>query len=79
MIEILVVVVIVGLIATVTGGVYMGTFKNMQLEKCAKELYLAAKYARLVAVEKQIECRLVIDKEEGKFFVYYKGHYRPMA
>ncbi len=72
MVEILVVVAIVGLMASATAGLYMGTFKNMQLEKTAKEIYLAAKYARLAAVEKQIECRLVIDKEEDRFFVYYK-------
>ncbi len=72
MVEMLVVVAIIGLIASATAGLYMGTFKNMQLEKSAKEIYLAAKYARLAAVEKQIECRLVIDKAEGRFFVYYK-------
>lgn len=71
MVEILVVVAIIGLLATATGALYMGTFKNMQLEKAAKEIYLAAKYARLAAVEKQIEFRLAVDKTEGRFFVFY--------
>jgi prepilin-type N-terminal cleavage/methylation domain-containing protein len=72
LIEILVVVAIIAIMATATAGLYRGTFKNMQLEKTAKEIYLAAKYARLGAVEKQTEFRLVIDKAEGKFFVIYK-------
>jgi len=72
MLEVIVVVVIIGLIASATGGLYMGTFKNMQLEKSAKEIYLAAKYARLAAVEKQTEFRLAIDKGQGKFFVAYE-------
>ena len=37
LVEILVVVFIVALMATAAGGLYMGTFQNMQLEKCAKE------------------------------------------
>lgn len=72
MVEILVVVVIIALMAGASAGLYMGTFKNMQLEKSAKEFYLAAKYARLAAVEKQTEFRMVIDKGEGKFVVVYK-------
>ena len=72
MVEILVVVAIIALMAGATAGLYMGTFKNLQLEKSAKEIYLAAKYARLAAVEKQTEFRLVIDKGEGKFAVVYK-------
>ena len=72
MVEILVVVAIIAIIATATGALYMGTFKNMQLEKAAKEFYLAAKYARLGAVEKQTEFRLAISQDEGKFFIAYK-------
>jgi type II secretory pathway pseudopilin PulG len=72
MVEILVVVAIVALIAGATSGLYMGTFKDMQLEKSAKEIYLAAKYARLGAIEKQTEFRLAIDKTEGKIFVVYE-------
>ncbi|MCF7955631.1 MAG: prepilin-type N-terminal cleavage/methylation domain-containing protein [Phycisphaerae bacterium] len=72
MVEILVVVAIVAIMATAAGALYMGTFKNMQLEKAAKEFYLAAKYARLGAVEKQTEFRLAIDQNEGRFFIAYE-------
>ena len=72
MAEILVVVVIVSLIATATGGVYIGTYKKMQLDRSVNELMLAAKYARLTAIEKQTECKLVLDKKQGKFAVVYK-------
>ena len=72
MIEILVVIAIIAIIATASSGLYQGTFKNMQLEKAAKEIYLAAKYARLAAVEKQTEFRLVLDKTENKIYVVYE-------
>jgi type II secretion system protein H len=72
LIEILVVIAIIAIIATASSGLYHGTFKNMQLEKAAKEIYLAAKYARLAAVEKQTEFRLAIDKVENKIFVVYE-------
>lgn len=72
LVEILVVVAIVALIASATGGLYMGTFKDLQLEKAAKEIYLAAKYARLGAVEKQTSFRLAINKDEGKIAVLYR-------
>jgi prepilin-type N-terminal cleavage/methylation domain-containing protein len=72
LIEILVVIAIIAIIATASSGLYQGTFKNMQLEKAAKEIYLAAKYARLAAVEKQTEFRLAIDKVENKIYVVYE-------
>jgi hypothetical protein len=46
---------------------YFGTYKRLLVEKAANDIYLAAKYARLVAVEKQKSCRLVLDDEASRF------------
>jgi len=51
--EMLVVVVIIALIASVGGGIYVGTYKRMLVEKTARDLVLAAKYARIMAIERQ--------------------------
>lgn len=47
----------------------MGTYRKMLVEKSARELVLAAKYARLVAVEKQQPSRLVLDGQNNTFYV----------
>ena len=51
--EMLVVVVIIALIASVGGGIYVGTYKRMLVEKAARDFVLAAKYARIMAIERQ--------------------------
>ncbi len=51
--EMLVVVVIIALIASVGGGIYVGTYKRMLVEKAARDFVLAAKYARIMAIEQQ--------------------------
>ena len=71
LLEILVVVVVVVLMATAAGYFYSGTFKKMQLEKASKQLMLAAKYARLAAVERQINYKLIISEKENRFMVSY--------
>ncbi len=56
--EILLVVVIIALIASVGGGLYMGTYKRMLVEKAARDFVLAAKYARIMAIEQQKPYRM---------------------
>lgn len=51
--EMLVVVVIIALIASVGGGIYVGTYKRMLVEKAARDFVFAAKYARIMAIERQ--------------------------
>ncbi len=51
--EMLVVVVIIALVASVGGGIYVGTYKRMLVEKAARDFVLAAKYARIMAIERQ--------------------------
>ena len=51
--EMLVVVVIIALVASVGGGIYVGTYKRMLVEKAARDFVLAAKLARIMAIERQ--------------------------
>jgi len=65
--EILLVVFLAGLLASVAGGVYVGTYKRMMVKKGAMDFLLAARYARITAVERQSRCRLKLDSAEGKY------------
>ncbi len=67
LIELLAVIALIALMASATGSMAYGTYKKMLVEKAAKEIYLAAKYARLLAVEKQTYCRLMLDEESRAF------------
>ena len=46
LVEVLVVVVIIGLLGGLGGGVYIGTYKKLLVEKAARDFFLTAKYAR---------------------------------
>lgn len=66
-VELMAVVIIVAMLASAMGIYYVGTYKRMQVEDVARQIMLAAKYARLLAVEKQIRCCLLMDKKEKSF------------
>ncbi len=66
-IEVLVVITIIALIAGVGGGFNMGTFKRIQVEKAARDFFLAAKYARIMAVERQQPYSIMLDTTNGGF------------
>ena len=66
-IELLVVITIIALIAGVGGGFHMGTYKRMQVEKAARDFFLAAKYARIMAIERQKPFRIELDTTNGGF------------
>ena len=63
------VVVIIGLITGAGAGLYVGTFRKMQAEKAAYDFFLAAKYARLMAVEKQSQCKMELDLANRGFYL----------
>ncbi|MHC4462990.1 MAG: GspH/FimT family pseudopilin [Planctomycetota bacterium] len=65
--EILLVVVIISLIASVGGGFYMGTYKRMLVEKAGRDFVLAAKYARIMAIEQQKPYRIAFDPNNNGF------------
>ena len=66
-VELLLVVVLISLLASLSVPAGLKSYKKMLVEKAAKDLYFAAKYARLIAVEKQTECRLMIDSQNNRF------------
>lgn len=68
-IELLVVITIIALIAGVGGGYYIGTYKRMLVEKAARDFFLAAKYARIMAIERQKPYRIEMDATNGGFYL----------
>ena len=63
------VVVIIGLVSGVGAGLYVGTFRKMQVEKAAYDFFLTAKYARLIAVEKQSQYKMELDLANRGFYL----------
>lgn len=69
LIELLVVIAIFALISGVGGGLYIGTYKRMLVEKAARDFFLAAKYARIMAIERQKPYRIELDITNGGFYL----------
>ena len=67
--EVLLVVVIIGLVTGAGAGLYVGTFRKMQAEKAAYDFFLTAKYARLMAVEKQSQYKMEMDLANRGFYL----------
>jgi len=66
-VELLLVAAVIALIAGLGGGLWVGTYNKMQVEKAARNFSLAAKYAKITAIEQQMPCKLQLDKENKKF------------
>jgi len=69
LVELLVVVAIIALIGSVGGGMYLGTHDRLLVEKAARQFVLAAKYARIMAIEQRRPYALQLDTETRKFMV----------
>lgn len=69
LVELLVVILLVVMLAGVMGGGYFRQHKKRQADTTAQELLLAAKYARVVAVERQVPCTLKLDTSSGGFYL----------
>lgn len=67
LVEVLVVVVIIGLLGGLGGGIYVGTYKKLLVEKAARDFFLTAKYARIMAIEKQRQYKIVLDTVNNGF------------
>ena len=65
----MVVVVVIALAAGLGGGVYVGSYKRMLVEKGARDIWLMAKYARIAAIEKQQTLYLEINKANRRCWV----------
>jgi prepilin-type N-terminal cleavage/methylation domain-containing protein len=68
-IEMIVVITIIALLAGAVGGRYIKPYKRALLNKAARDVLLAARYARTAAVEQQKICRLVLDPALGQIAV----------
>lgn len=73
LVELLMVAIIVALLAGATGWFAIGTYKRMTIEKSAKEIMLAAKYARIAAVEKGQTYELILDTGQNSFALVCGG------
>jgi prepilin-type N-terminal cleavage/methylation domain-containing protein len=65
--ELLVVVIVIALIASVGGGFYVGTYKKMLVVKAARDFLLTAKYASIMAIEKQRQYEMRLDVVNNGF------------
>ncbi len=63
------VVLIIGLLAASGTGMYVGTFKKMQAQKAAYDLLLTAQYGRIMAIEHNCRCTLVLDVGNNAFWL----------
>lgn len=67
LVEVLAVIVIIAMMAAAGGGYYVGTYRHMLTKKSARDFFLAAKYARILAIENQSQCKLQLDAENHNF------------
>lgn len=67
--EMLAVVLVISLLAGLGGGIYVGTYRRMQVERAARDLVLTARYARIMAIEQQQQYRIQLDVANGGFYL----------
>jgi len=51
------------------GGLYVGTYKRMLVEKAARDFLLTAKYARIMAIERQYPYEIQLDVVNNGFWL----------
>jgi len=67
LVEVLLVVIIVALVAGVGGGIYVGTYGRLLVEKAARDFALGARYARIKAIERQSPCIVKLNTKKRGF------------
>jgi prepilin-type N-terminal cleavage/methylation domain-containing protein len=73
LLELIVVVMIMSILAGIGGTVYVGTFERLNLDKAASNLLLIAKYARMLAIERQDRVLMCFDLRNNEFFLIATG------
>lgn len=68
-VEILLVTILIALLASAAGGFYARTYKKTLVKKSARDLLMAIKYAKILAVEQQTECKLKINADNNGFIL----------
>ena len=71
-IEILLVAALIALLAGAASWVSMGMYKRLLVERTARDIFFAAKYARILAIEKQTPYSLLLNIKEN-FFCLISG------
>ena len=69
LIELIVVIAILSLMASVGAVKLFGTYNKLNLDKAASNLFLTAKYARMMAVEQQKQYKLCLDTLNNAFYL----------
>ena len=69
LIELMVVIAVMGVALGLGGGMYMGSYQHLQVEKAARQLVVAARYGRMLALERQGDVRLCFNQTQGRFFL----------
>ena len=69
LLELLAVAILIALLFSLGISSYARTFQRWSIQQNARQMYLAAKAARLYAVEHQNACTLVLDQENKMFFL----------
>ena len=67
--ELLMVIVIISLVAGIGGGLYVGTYKRMLVERAARDFLLTAKYARIMAIEQLRPYEIQLDVANNGFWL----------
>ena len=63
---------VAAMIALLTSATFIGyaqTWRHWSLRQNARQFYLAARYARVLAISTQQPCQLIIDRQNGAFYV----------
>lgn len=68
--EMLVVIVLMSLLAGFGGGLYMGTYKRILVEKAARDFMLTAQYAKIMAIEKRCQYKIQLDAANKRFYLF---------
>ena len=71
-VEILVVVAIISLLATVTVPRMYGGRSKTRLRGAARRLLVTAQYARDFAITRRCQCRLVFDSDKQRYSLFYQ-------
>ncbi len=69
LVEVLLVVALIALLAGVGAAIHAGTSDAAKCRQAARDFYLAARYARTVAIEQQKNCRILFNETENAFVV----------
>lgn len=67
LVELLVVVAIIAVAGGVGVGLYSGGSGKLKVEKAARDFFLTAKYARIMAIEKQRDYKIQLDSGNAGF------------